>query len=128
MKTKLTTLSLAAVITMLSGCSKNQEQTHVELEPTRHVENWPALKPAIEYDADLEAQIDALLAKMTLEQKVAQMIQPEIRSITVADMREYGFGSYLNGGGAFPYNNKHATPADWVKLAEALYQASIDDS
>ncbi|RRS07990.1 glycoside hydrolase family 3 protein [Pseudoalteromonas sp. J010] len=128
MKTKLTTLSLAAVITMLSGCSKNQEQTHVELEPTRHVENWPALKPAIEYDADLEAQIDALLAKMTLEQKVAQMIQPEIRSITVADMREYGFGSYLNGGGAFPYNNKHATPADWVKLAEALYKASIDDS
>ena len=56
------------------------------------------------------------------------MIQPEIRNITVEDMRKYGFGSYLNGGGAFPNNDKHATPEDWVALAEKLYQASIDDS
>ena len=65
---------------------------------------------------------------MSLEQKVAQMIQPEIRDITVEDMRKYGFGSYLNGGGAFPNNDKHATPADWIKLAEDMYQASVDDS
>ncbi|NQZ09355.1 MAG: glycoside hydrolase family 3 C-terminal domain-containing protein, partial [Algicola sp.] len=64
----------------------------------------------------------------TLEQKGAQMIQPEIRDITVADMRKYGFGSYLNGGGSFPNSNKQATPADWIKLAEAMYQASVDDS
>ena len=38
------------------------------------------------------------------------------------------FGSYLNGGGAFPQNNKHATPQDWIALAEEMYQASIDDS
>ncbi|MEJ6473201.1 exo 1,3/1,4-beta-D-glucan glucohydrolase [Pseudoalteromonas piscicida] len=128
MKTKLTMLSLAVAIAALTGCSENKVQSHIETEPTRQVENWPALTPAIAQDEDLEAQIDALLAKMTLEQKIAQMIQPEIRNITVAEMREYGFGSYLNGGGAFPYNNKHATPADWVKLAEALYQASVDDS
>ena len=65
---------------------------------------------------------------MTLEQKIAQMIQPEIRDITVEDMRKYGFGSYLNGGGSFPANNKHATPADWIKLADAMYQASVDAS
>ena len=65
---------------------------------------------------------------MTLQQKVAQMIQPEIRDITVEDMRKYGFGSYLNGGGAFPNNNKHSTPADWISLAEEMYQASVDDS
>ncbi len=56
------------------------------------------------------------------------MIQPEIRDITVEDMRKYGFGSYLNGGGAFPNNDKHATPDDWVNLAETMYQTSIDDS
>ena len=43
-------------------------------------------------------------------------------------MRKYGFGSYLNGGGSFPNTNKHATPADWVMLAESMYQASVDDS
>ena len=43
-------------------------------------------------------------------------------------MRKYGFGSYLIGGGAYPNNNKHASVSDWVDLAEAMYQASVDDS
>lgn len=89
---------------------------------------WPQQAPAIKVDPELEQKIAALLATMTLEQKVAQMIQPEIRDITVEDMRKYGFGSYLNGGGAYPNNDKHATPADWIALAESFYQASIDDS
>ncbi|KZN47031.1 hypothetical protein N482_02105 [Pseudoalteromonas luteoviolacea NCIMB 1942] len=46
---------------------------------------------------------------MTTEQKVAQMIQPEIRDITVEDMRKYVFGSYLNGDGAFPNGDKRAS-------------------
>ncbi len=52
---------------------------------------------------DAEARIDKLLASMTLEQKIAQMIQPEIRWVTPEDVRRYGFGSILNGGGSFPY-------------------------
>ncbi|WP_448214159.1 glycoside hydrolase family 3 protein [Colwellia sp. MEBiC06753] len=94
----------------------------------RDVSIWPQLNIEVKPDADIEAKVETLLAKMTLEQKVAQMIQPEIRDITVEDMRKYGFGSYLNGGGAFPNNNKHSTPQDWINLAEAMYQASIDDS
>ena len=89
---------------------------------------WPKLESEVEKDDEIEARVASLLAKMTLQQKVAQMIQPEIRDITVEDMRTYGFGSYLNGGGAFPNNNKHSTPADWISLAEKMYQASIDDS
>ena len=89
---------------------------------------WPQLTSEVKRDAAIEAQISTILAKMTLAQKVAQMIQPEIRDISIEDMRKYGFGSYLNGGGAFPNNNKHATPNDWVDLAESMYQASIDDS
>ncbi len=89
---------------------------------------WPTLDIAVKKDKKVEAQVRDLLAMMTLEQKVAQMIQPEIRDITVEEMRQYGFGSYLNGGGAFPGNNKHASVADWIQLADAMYQASIDDS
>ncbi|MBU2180004.1 MAG: glycoside hydrolase family 3 C-terminal domain-containing protein, partial [Gammaproteobacteria bacterium] len=89
---------------------------------------WPKLKLPRQGNVEEEAKIAKLLAGMTLEQKIAQMIQPEIRDITVDDMRKYGFGSYLNGGGSFPAGNKHATPADWIKLAEDMYQASIDAS
>jgi len=94
----------------------------------RDLSIWPRITSDVKPDPALERQVQALLSKMTLAQKVAQMIQPEIRDITIEDMRKYGFGSYLNGGGAFPNNNKHATPQDWIALAEAMYQASIDDS
>lgn len=95
---------------------------------SHNLDIWPTLDIPVKKDAVLEQKIKDILADMTVEQKVAQMIQPEIRDITIEDMRTYGFGSFLNGGGAFPDNNKHATPADWIKLAEDLYQASIDDS
>ena len=89
---------------------------------------WPKLESDVKKKASVEQRVTTLLATMTLQQKVAQMIQPEIRDITIEDMRKYGFGSYLNGGGGFPNNNKNSTPADWVSLAEKMYQASIDDS
>lgn len=92
------------------------------------VDIWPELDLTKIHNVELEAKVKTLLSKMTLEQKVAQMIQPEIRDFTVEDMRRYGFGSYLNGGGSFPQNNKHASPKDWIKLAQDMYQASIDDS
>lgn len=79
-------------------------------------------------DVGEEARIDAILATLTLEQKVAQMIQPEIRDVSVEDQRRYGFGSVLNGGGSFPGGDKHASPGDWLALADAFYDASLDRS
>lgn len=124
------------VTQFLSGCSEDNKVSQQDDEvlsvqksaEENTVKIWPKLDMAVKQDPKIESKIKSLLAAMTLEQKVAQMIQPEIRDITVEDMRKYGFGSYLNGGGAFPNNNKHASPNDWVKLAEDLYQASVDDS
>ncbi|WP_414829434.1 glycoside hydrolase family 3 protein [Alteromonas sp. H39] len=89
---------------------------------------WPEISFTTENSEEVETTVSELLDSMTLEQKVAQIIQPEIRDVTVEDMRKYGFGSYLNGGGAFPNNDKHASMEDWVAVAEAMYQASVDDS
>jgi len=89
---------------------------------------WPQLDLDVKSDPAVELQVNSLLSRMTLDQKIAQMIQPEIRDITPADMRQYGFGSYLNGGGSFPTADKKAPASDWIDLAEAMYQASIDDS
>ncbi|MFC3137605.1 exo 1,3/1,4-beta-D-glucan glucohydrolase [Shewanella submarina] len=94
----------------------------------RDINLWPEAVSPFVRDEKLEARVDELLGQMTLEQKVAQMIQPEIRDFTVEDMRRYGFGSFLNGGGAYPNNDKHARIQDWVELAETLYQAGLDAS
>ena len=119
----ITALMLAAITS--SGCSQPSNSASDATSPK---EIWPTIETGIKSDAQMEQKIADMLKSMTLEQKIAQMIQPEIRNITVEDMRKYGFGSYLNGGGSFPNNNKHATPEDWVDLAEKMYQASIDDS
>ena len=40
----------------------------------------------------------AILERLSLEQKLAQLIQAEISSISLDDIRELGIGSVLNGG------------------------------
>ena len=114
-----------AVTLAFSSAAANADTTPAK---ARDLQRWPQLSAALPVDHKLEQRLEKILAGMTPEQKIAQMIQPEIRDISVEDMRQYGFGSYLNGGGSFPANNKHATPADWIKLADAMYQASIDAS
>lgn len=131
-------LSLA-IAAMLSGCNEGDSaktntsaaDASVATQASNTIANpaiWPKVTSKVTKDAKMEADISAILSGMTLEQKVAQMIQPEIRAFSVEDMRKYGFGSYLNGGGAFPNNNKHSTMADWVALADDMYMASIDKS
>lgn len=126
-------LTATAAFTVLS-CSQESStilQDAVDQKQaiaTQVPDYWPKLNIEVKKNDALEDRISKILSGMTLEQKVAQMIQPEIRDITVEDMRQYGFGSYLNGGGSFPNQNKHATPGEWIEYAESMYQASIDDS
>jgi len=86
--------------------------------------DWPT-RPAVAPDPALEARIERLLAGMSLAQKVGQMTQPEINFITPAEVTSHAIGSVLNGGGAWPDKNKHASVADWQALAKAYHQASL---
>jgi beta-glucosidase len=122
---KLSLVSLSCAV-ILTACAKAPTEPDTVTDKTAAI--WPELQLPVAKDDAMEQKITDIMAGMTLQHKIAQMIQPEIRDITVEDMRKYGFGSFLNGGGAFPNDNKHATPADWIALAEAMYQASIDDS
>ncbi|WP_066963358.1 exo 1,3/1,4-beta-D-glucan glucohydrolase [Microbulbifer sp. Q7] len=137
----LKTLSVSIMLTTaLAACSeREQDAEHVANAPqvskvaanqddTYSLENWPKLAPALPADEKLEARIAHLLAQMTLEEKVGQMMQAEIKSITPEEVKKYHIGSILNGGGTFPNNNKFATPDDWGQLADAYFAASMDTS
>lgn len=95
---------------------------------TVHPALWPEVPPAIAPDAALEARIGKLLGEMTLEQKVGQLIQADIGSITPDDLRHYPLGSILNGGSSSPGNNEFAPPSEWLTLADRFYEASMDPS
>lgn len=72
-------------------------------------------------NADILADI---LARMSLERKVAQLIQPQINSVTPDEMRKYRWGSYLNGGNGGPFGNEFAPASEWLRLADAMWEAS----
>jgi beta-glucosidase len=88
---------------------------------------WPSpTQPAGVQRPGIEALIDGLLANMTLEEKVGQMIQADIASITPAQLRQYQLGSILAGGGAAPGNDVRTAPKAWLELTDAFFTASLD--
>lgn len=89
---------------------------------------WPSIASKVKKDPALEAKIDELLAQLSLEEKVGQMIQPEIRHLTPQDVKDYHIGSVLNGGGSVPNGNRYSKAADWLAIADAYYEASMDTS
>ncbi len=109
--------SLALVL--LANCAPSSDSSD---------NHWPELTSSIPVDADLEEHITSLLAQMSLEQKIGQMTQPEIQYITPDEVRDYHIGSVLNGGGSFPGGAKYSSVADWLALADAIYDASMDTS
>ena len=93
-----------------------------------HPSVWPALHAPIAPDARLEARITALLATMTVEEKVGQLIQGDLGSVTPGDVRKYRLGSVLAGGNSDPGGKYDATPAQWRALADAYHAAALDTS
>ncbi|KQZ32983.1 glycoside hydrolase family 3 protein [Duganella sp. Root1480D1] len=87
--------------------------------------DWPQLNSAIKTDPVLEKRVADIVGKMTLEQKVGQMTQPEIKTTTPDDVRRYYLGSVLNGGGSWPNGNKRANAAEWLALAQKYHNASM---
>ena len=91
-----------------------------------HPERWPEVAfPSVLTEAG-EARVQAILARMTLEQKVGQIIQADIASVTPEDVRRYRLGSVLNGGNSGPGGDDLAPAQDWLALADAFYEASMD--
>src|SRR2546427_10503660 len=87
--------------------------------------DWPRIRSEIRRDPLTELMVAAMVSRMTLAEKVGQMTQAEIQSITPAEVRQYHIGSVLNGGGSWPNNDKHAAPSAWLAFADAYWDAAL---
>jgi len=87
--------------------------------------DWPRVTSAIKQDDAIEKRVREIVGKMTLAQKVGQMTQSEIKTTTPDDVRKYYLGSVLNGGGSWPNGNKAADAKEWLALAQAYHDASM---
>ena len=118
---------------LLIGCKDGAKEepaaaAKVEDPAAVHPEIWPSPKWPFAADAALEEKVATLLKKMTVEEKVGQVIQGDIASMTPEDMKKYHLGSILAGGGSSPGGNEKAPAKKWLELADAFYAASIDTS
>lgn len=90
-----------------------------------HPQAWPhAASPAAISDAGTEAFVADLISRMTLEEKVGQLIQADISAISPEDLLTYPLGSILAGGSSGPWGDDKAPAGKWVELAQAFREAN----
>jgi len=75
-------------------------------------------------NADIDSRVETLLARMTLAQKIGQMVQAERMAITPAEVKAWHIGSVLSGAGSCPGDN---TVRDWVEMSDAYWAASMEE-
>jgi beta-glucosidase len=94
-------------------------------EPSTSTTSTPSQQAAAD-DRALESRVDAVLASMTLEEKVGQTVQADIGSVTPEDVRRHHLGSVLAGGDSDPDGQVGAPPERWLELADEYWAASVD--
>jgi beta-glucosidase len=91
-------------------------------------ELWPAYDYPVPTRADHEAMIATLIGRMTLREKIGQLVQADLCCVTPDDFRKYKLGSLLVGGNSGPNGNDLSPAPDWLKAADDFYLASVDRS
>jgi len=78
----------------------------------------------LETNLDCIEEVEQLISNMNLLQKVSQMVQAERGNITPEQVKQYGIGSILSGGGSHPsaYNN---TVDDWYEMYETYQDSAL---
>ena len=94
---------------------------------TAHPEAWPrAASPSAITDAKTEAFITALMGRMSVREKVGQVIQGDISAIKAEELREYPLGSILAGGSSGPDGDDKAPSAAWGPFLDKFRAVSLE--
>ncbi len=113
----LCSVLIGLYIIFFLSCDSNKNSKDADL--------WTNLSP-LPLDNAVEVQIDDILPKLSLRQKVGQVIQGDSGSITPEEVKEYRLGSVLSGGNSAPGSLPYADTKTWIDMADKYYNASID--
>jgi beta-glucosidase len=119
---------LGAVAALVVGCTAASDKPSATGDGVAHPDIWPQYKYPVPRDPAVEAQIADLLKRMTLEEKIGQLVQADLCCVKPEDVRKYHLGSILVGGNSGPNGNDLAPAPEWLKAADAFYLASVDKS
>ena len=129
------TLAVSTIFTVISGCTDSDVVTEKDVKSAVSAtystgnginpNKWPeiAKRPL---NSKVEQRVDALIAKMSLEQKVGQILQADSNAVTPEEVKSYRLGSVLSGGNSAPGGLPYAGTDAWLEAADAYYEASVD--
>ena len=123
---KLALSFAVGVVAAMAGSCASYDRAESDGSAVIHPKIWPAATPGLPSDPALEARVEAILSRMTLEQKVGQVIQADSNSITPEDIKTYKLGSILSGGNSGPDGKAYGTAAEWLKTLDAYYEAAME--
>lgn len=138
------TAGAAAVILLGTACTPDHRSTSVNSAATSappvqnesviaekgvaNPEIWPAYDYPVAQNPVREAEIAALIGRMSLAEKIGQLVQADLCCVTPEDVKNYNLGSILVGGNSGPNGNDLSPAPDWLKAADDFYLASVDTS
>lgn len=125
---KITSLLLIlATLFVLAGCNptptNNPDNPDNPDNPTTPVDK--------EYyyckvnDDDCLQLVEGYIDSMSLSQKAGQMVQAERGNISPSEVKTYGIGSILSGGGSHP-NGYMSSVTDWYNMYKGYQEQAID--
>ena len=114
---------LCLFVASSGGAGAQESSNHGKAHPER----WSAMPASPLINPATEAFVSDLLAHMSLEEKVGQMVQADVASITPADLHQYKLGAILAGGLSAPGGDMHAPPHAWAEMISAYKKAALAD-
>jgi len=115
-------LFLLLVSFILPACGKGSTVSMTPTKSTIVPTEIPSAVISTNASQPIEARIEDLLKRMTLEEKIGQMTQVEKNSIKPGDITKYDIGSILSGGGGSPSEN---TPQAWYAMVEGFQNEAL---
>ncbi|MEW6597523.1 MAG: glycoside hydrolase family 3 N-terminal domain-containing protein [Pseudomonadota bacterium] len=92
-----------------------------------HADRWPAAHSQGLVDRATEAKISKIMAGMSLEEKIGQMIQADVASISPEDLRHYPLGSILAGGSSPPLGAPdRSAVGPWLATVRAFSTVALE--
>ena len=98
------------------------------LSTTVHPALWPRVQWPLPESPRLQRRIAAIIARMTVPEKVGQIIQADIDYVTPEQVAKYHLGSILTGANSGPDKNPIATAQQWLRLADRYQAAALQGS
>lgn len=71
----------------------------------------------------MNSRIKDLMGRMSLAEKIGQMVQLDRENMTAEIMRDYSIGSLLSAGGSVP--RLKATALDWINMINNFQNGSL---